>query len=139
MLFLQRDNYAILLDDIEYETVPITCDIISPTFTQQGHVTYSSSEFSSAAFETQVKSIIIPPLGSLNVLSIPSMTMTIDESAFEGVNCQAVIIPNGCTAIGKRCFANCPNLIYVYIPASVTFVAEDAFENSEQVIIDRDE
>ena len=126
-------------DHIEYETVPLTCDIISPTFTQQGYVTYTSSKFSNVAFETQAKTIIIPRLGSLNILSIPSMTIMIDESAFEGVNCQAVIIPNGCTTLGKRCFANCANLVYVHIPTSVTHIAEDAFENCEQVIIDRDE
>ena len=51
--------------------------------------------------------------------------------------CQAVIIPDGCTSIGSRAFADCKNLLYVRIPASVTYIAGDAFEGCEQAVIDR--
>jgi len=74
-----------------------------------------------------------PPL---TTLYLPSMLKEIEEEGFMGITAQAVIIPDGCTKIGSRAFADCPNLVYVYIPASVTSIAEDAFAGSGQVEID---
>jgi len=43
-----------------------------------------------------------------------------------------------CAAIGSRAFANCKDLIYVYIPSAVT-LAPDTFADSPGVLIDRAE
>ena len=40
-----------------------------------------------------------------------------------------VILPSACSAIGARAFAGSDNLTSVYMPDSVTEIAEDAFEN----------
>jgi len=54
-----------------------------------------------------------------------------------GLAAEGVIVPEGCTRIGPRAFADCPSLIYVRIPASVKDnIAEDAFDGSDQVRID---
>ena len=72
-------------------------------------------------------------------MRLPAMLEEIDEEAFMGMAAEGIIIPDGCTTIGPRAFATCPNLIYVKIPASVTSIADDAFEGSDQVRIDRAE
>lgn len=36
-------------------------------------------------------------------------------------------MPDGCTAIGSKAFANCTGLQLVIIPSSVVNIAEDAF------------
>ena len=46
-----------------------------------------------------------------------------------------VVINDGLTAIGPRAFANCANLRLVYIPSSVTQIADSAFENSDYVVL----
>ena len=69
--------------------------------------------------------------------TLPGNLKVIEAEAFAGAAFEAVIIPDGCTTIGSRAFADCPNLLYVRIPASVTAIAEDAFEGCGQVIIDR--
>ena len=73
----------------------------------------------------------------LLTLALPADLQIIEKEAFAGAAFEAVIIPDGCTSIGSRAFANCPNLVYVRIPASVTSIADDAFEGCGQVVIDR--
>lgn len=82
--------------------------------------------------------------------TLPTGTKMIEASAFEGTAVTSVKIPDtaatigmgtigsavvgstgNCTAIGSRAFADCANLERVCIPASVTSIADDAFEGSE--------
>ena len=58
--------------------------------------------------------------------------------AFEGLPMDAVIVPDGCTIISSRAFADCENLIYARIPADASDIADDAFEGSDQAVLDRD-
>lgn len=74
---------------------------------------------------------------NLVYVALPASLTIIESEAFYGAAFEAVIIPEGCTTIGIRAFADCPNLVYVHIPASVTSIAEDAFEGCGQVVIDR--
>lgn len=67
-------------------------------------------------------------LEDVNALILPAQLKEIEAQAFEGSSCQVVIIPDGCTKIGSRAFANCKNLLYVEIPESVTEIAEDVFD-----------
>ena len=69
-------------------------------------------------------------LENLDVLRLPVGLEIIEEEAFEGTASQVIIIPEGCTTIGARAFANCPELLYVVLPDSVTNVAENALEGS---------
>lgn len=64
----------------------------------------------------------------VTVYKLPSGLKTIEEEAFAGLPCQVIIIPQGCTTIGSRAFADCEELLYVQIPDSVSRIADDAFE-----------
>ena len=66
---------------------------------------------------------------------LPASTTEIGEKAFEGSGVQRVIVPDGCTAIGSRAFADCAQLSEVHIPDSVTSIAPDAFAGSPDVMI----
>ena len=75
---------------------------------------------------------------SLNELVLPGAIREIEEEAFANTGFEMVRIPEGCESIGEYAFKDCPNLIYVRIPASVTDVPENAFEGcSENLVIDR--
>ena len=121
----------------ETETVPTARSIVSPTMENKGKAMYASAAFENASFGAQLLEITLPALGQLQLLRLPSALTTIEDEAFSGAAFEAAIVPNGCTAIGSRAFANCPNLVYVRIPASVTSIADDAFEGCGQVVIDR--
>ena len=105
-------------------------------------ITRQSSETKIASidiggFGNQINIAEIPCMGNLQVLQLPAGLNVIEEEAFEGLACEAVIIPDGCTAIGSRAFANCTGLVYVRIPANVTSLAADAFTGCPDVVIDR--
>lgn len=73
----------------------------------------------------------------LKTMFLPDGLTSIYEEAFSGTSCDAVIIPDGCSSIGKRAFADCKHLLYVYLPASVTSIASDAFEGCGDVYFDQ--
>ena len=75
--------------------------------------------------------------GTVRLKTLPADLLYIEEEAFIGTAYEAILIPDGCTSIGSRAFADCKNLLYIRIPASVSFIAEDAFAGSEQAVIDR--
>ena len=59
---------------------------------------------------------------------LPAGLRTVEEEALAGTAFRAVRIPDGAEAIGAKAFAGSPDLEYVYIPESVTAIAEDAFD-----------
>ena len=63
-------------------------------------------------------------------LTLPADLDRIEAEAFEHVAANAVILPGGCTRIEARAFANCPNLLRVYIPDSIISISDTAFEGS---------
>lgn len=65
----------------------------------------------------------------------PAMLRTIEAEAFSGVPARVVRLAATTTAIGSRAFANCPNLVCVYIPAGCTNIATDAFSGVENLVI----
>jgi len=46
-----------------------------------------------------------------------------------------VILPDQCSIIGPRAFANCRNLMFVYIPDSVANIDLSAFQGCSKVIL----
>lgn len=61
------------------------------------------------------------------VLTLPDDLKTIEAEAFYGdTSVTEVILPEGLTTIGSKAFAN-SNVKWIYIPASVTSIADDAF------------
>lgn len=68
-------------------------------------------------------------------LILPNDLEVIEAEAFAGTDVGYVEIPEGCSAIGERAFADCPALTVISIPSSVTSIADNAFENSPEVLI----
>ena len=69
------------------------------------------------------------PSGESQVI-IPSDLIEIKDSAFEENNSfLEFTLSDGVKTIGNRAFAYCSCLAYVYVPDSITFIDEDAFEN----------
>ena len=77
-----------------------------------------------------IASKLIPPLRDMTVLKLPDSLKVIQENAFENTDCQAVIIPEGCVSIEEYAFKGCHNLLYVFIPATVENISENAFADS---------
>ncbi len=65
----------------------------------------------------------------------PEMMTSIVEEAFAGNPMKSVQLGEKVKTIGLRAFADCRNLEQIYIPASVTRIAEDAFSGAENLII----
>lgn len=72
---------------------------------------------------------------SYQVMTLPSSLTSIGDEAFAGIATEKVVIPEGCTEIGARAFADCVNLSEVVIPATVQTIADDAFEGCPSVFI----
>ena len=74
----------------------------------------------------------------MNTLYLPAQLTAIEDQAFSGVICEAVIIPDSCEQIGSDAFADCLNLKYVWIPKSIDIanIADTAFEGCNGVILD---
>ena len=70
------------------------------------------------------------------VLTLPEATVQVKDEAFAGASAQVVIVPEGCTQIGARAFADCPDLQYVLLPIDTEVtVAADAFEGSAPTVL----
>ena len=78
----------------------------------------------------------IPALKDLALLTLPAQLKTVEAEACMGLPCEGIIVPDGCARIDSRAFADCQNLIYLRMPATVTDIAADAFEGCERVRID---
>ena len=62
-------------------------------------------------------------------MTLPASLSTIEEEAFVGSSAQAIVVPDGCSAIGKRAFADCKSLRYVFLPKALEGkLPDDAFE-----------
>jgi len=69
------------------------------------------------------------------LMTLPEDVTEIRDEAFVGADVRRVEIPDGCTTIGSRAFADCVDLRYVLIPDSVTEIAEDAFANCNEYMM----
>ena len=68
-------------------------------------------------------------------LVLPKNLTTIGERAFEGIAAASVEISEKVESIGPYAFADCENLRTVTIPASVTEIAETAFNGCKDITI----
>lgn len=69
-------------------------------------------------------------------VKLPASTFYVDDEAFVGNSTiQSVVAPDGLQVIGTRAFADCANLKCITLPDSVSHIAEDAFENTLDVVI----
>ncbi len=68
-------------------------------------------------------------------LVLPAAVKTIDREAFLAAAAEEIVLPEGLERIGSRAFADSPALKRVNLPASLTSIAADAFEGSENVVL----
>lgn len=69
-------------------------------------------------------------------VKLPASTFYVDDEAFVGNSTiQSVVAPDGLQVIGTRAFADCAKLKCITLPDSVSYIAEDAFENTPDVVI----
>ena len=70
-----------------------------------------------------------------DILRLPANLKTIEEEAFSNTDACIVYIPDGCETIESYAFRNNTNLEMIYIPASTTNIALNAFDGCENLTI----
>ena len=73
-------------------------------------------------------------VNSSAVVLLPHGLTTVSEEAFAYSGIQKVVLPETCTSIMNAAFANCEKLTLIEIPESVNFIAENAFDGSDNVV-----
>lgn len=125
-----------LIVDRDWEKAPFTLNL-TPVHTGTFEVTAFVGGEANAFVRKFVTVTVVDP-ENLTVLSLPSRLGKIGEEAFTGISANVVVIPEGCTSIGKRAFANCGELVEVVIPGTVTDIADDAFEGCYSLTVTTD-
>lgn len=64
-----------------------------------------------------------------------SIVTEISAHAFMSSGIEEITLPDTCTTLKAYSFAQCPDLAKITIPKSVTFIHEDAFKSSDNVVI----
>lgn len=97
-------------------------------FNQPGlHTTIVSARISNLAFEQQ---LLIYSYSYEQIMHLPAATRTIGTNAFSSVGTNVIDLRGTqVETIGSRAFSGCDKLVKVYIPASVTYIADDAFDD----------
>ena len=81
-------------------------------------------------------SVVSPRLiGSYTASHLPQQLQTIEKEAFEGASFTHVFLGGYVESIQSAAFRNCASLSYIYIPSSVTEIADDAFDGCANVTI----
>lgn len=73
-------------------------------------------------------------LTDTGTLTLPTRMKTIEAEAFANIYASAVVIPDGCTSIGKNAFYG-SNVHKVYVPDSVTSIDDAAFAGCSNLMI----
>ena len=75
-------------------------------------------------------------ISGMTVVQLPEDLTVLGAEALRGTGAQVVIVPAGCTEIGSRAFADCPDLQYVLLPEGVA-VATDVLSGTEAELLYR--
>ncbi len=75
-------------------------------------------------------------ISGMTVVQLPEDLTALEAEALRGTGAQVVIVPAGCTEIGSRAFADCPDLQYVLLPEGVA-LATDALSGTEAELLYR--
>jgi len=76
-----------------------------------------------------ILALMLPFNAMAGTFTLPAAIKHVGDQAFMNTDVDKVILPEGTLSIGSQAFANCDNLSCVVIPASVEYIAEDAFED----------
>ncbi len=118
----------------------ISGDSWLPVFYEEGsYVTTVSAWIGNLEYEEELLVCVYSerPLPiNPSTISIPNALETIEEEAFCQIPVNIIDLRGGeVRTIGTRAFAECSGLIKAYIPGSVTFIAEDAFDGCKGFVI----
>lgn len=69
------------------------------------------------------------------ILRFPSSIKTVEDHSFQGTAASIAVFPDGAAYIGDEAFADSPNLVAVYLPASVEHIGNGAFRGSKDLIL----
>ena len=105
---------------------------IAPTLTTAGCTAGSHCEICGTILEAQR---VIPALTDAPIIAIPKAVAEIAEETYINTAVEVVRLPDTCTKINSRAFANCAKLRIIEIPASSVDIADDAFVDSPNVVI----
>ena len=98
------------------------CKMVSNTNTESlDWVTFSSLE------TVKIKPSVISGQNIDSTILIPYSSTTTIISSFSGYPMERVVISKGMEFINEQCFAYCSNLKEIYIPKSITYISNDAF------------
>ena len=97
---------------------------------------YTDSRFTKAfSFDTAVTAdTTVYAKWAVPDFILPAGLSEIGKEAFEGSAFTFAVLPENTAAIGRRAFANCANLDYIYIPAGAA-IDPEAFEGVEGLTI----
>ena len=119
-------------------------EVVTPAYTQYRYrtrtrtYTYTrtvgSDEWSDSYIAGANVRILYKRNGNIDVLRIPAVQV-IDEEAFRGSGASVIVVANGTKTIESGAFADCPNLISVMLPDTVTSIAANAFEGCPKLTL----
>ena len=69
------------------------------------------------------------------VFIFPASLEMIEEEAFEGTAAAAVVFPHGLQTIEDSAFGDAGSLTAAYLPETISYIADDAFAESEDFVI----
>lgn len=133
---LKSDGYEVFFPDT-VGSDQLTYSKLLPAGKYWVTVAASNSNNNSWLYSAKVSFIVteapVPIFDSDFVL--PSAMMIIDAKAFEGISAMSVKLSEATTTINSKAFANCPNLVQIYIPRTTSSIASDAFLGVKELII----
>lgn len=124
---LKLDLSRVQIEPVEVEEPLFPCDPDSV----DGGFSYNSD----TSWYTAGKGISVRVIMDTPNLILPAALKEVGEEAFMGSNMETVKIGEKVDTIGSRAFASCSNLWQIYLPSSVTSIAEDTFEGASVLVI----
>ena len=131
--FSCESNYLRTLDISQNDTLLELVRDVQPTISsEKGRILYFSGFLFSDALSCDVTvSLFITDPDFV----LPAGLTTIGEEAFAGGAFTYAVLPEQAVSIGRHAFADCPNLVCIYIPEATTDIHQEAFGNMESLIV----
>ena len=119
---------------LEWVLIPATVSYIDDlAFEGCGAVTIlcrdGSAAYSYARQHEMLYYLLDTPLDNSDFV-LPSSITEIEDEAFFGIKARRIKLPESVESIGSNAFSNCSNLVGIYIPRECSFIANNAFANS---------
>ena len=129
---------AMLTPDVSADVNWVTSDRDVAMVTSDGTVHAvgeGRATITASVYNGPSDSCVVTVAPELRTLALPQNLSAIETEAFAGINAEAVLLPRTVETIGKRAFADNPNLYFVFLPNSVNEVAADAFAGDRRLTL----